>query len=114
MIGRINSNTKLGIYLPHSSNNSLINNTPDTGIGTDPRQIPGGGGSVDNCPLMQPWTAASQKGDLNGYDQITPADAADVSGGNRVTSLDVRWCAGASCHTSEVLPQYAYRITLSR
>jgi hypothetical protein len=70
-----------------------------------------GGGSVDNYPLMHPWTAtAPQKGDLNRDDQITPADAAialaiaagsgsascdpamlaaaDVSGDKRVTSLD--------------------------
>jgi len=80
------------------------------GIGEDPHPIPGGGGSVDNYPLMQPWTGAtSPKGDLNGDDQITPADAAialrlaaggsapcdpatlsaaDVSGDGRITSLD--------------------------
>jgi len=65
---------------------------------------------VDNCPLMQPWTGDTpQKGDLNGDDQITPADAAialrlaaggsapcdpatldaaDVSRDGRITSLD--------------------------
>ena len=52
---------------------------------------------------MQPWTATQQKGDLNGDNRITPADAAialviaasggwdadaDVSGDGRVTSLD--------------------------
>ena len=88
------------------------NNTD--GIGNDPHPMPigdaslrsafpGGGGSVDNFPLMQPWTATPQKGDLNGDDQITPADAAitlqlaatgahnsaaDVSGDGCVTSLD--------------------------
>ena len=80
------------------------------GIGDTPHPIPGGGGSIDCFPLMQPWTGGtSQKGDLNGDDQITPADAAialqlaaggsascdpatltlaDVSGDGRVTSLD--------------------------
>ena len=74
------------------------------GIGEDPYSIPGGGGSVDNCPLMYPWTGGTlQKGDLNGDNKITPADAAialaiaasggwdadaDVSGDNCVTSLD--------------------------
>jgi parallel beta-helix repeat protein len=80
------------------------------GIGEDPYQIPGGGGSVDNYPLMQPWTGDTQRlGDLNGDDRITPADAAialafaaggsascdpavlaaaDVSGDDRVTALD--------------------------
>jgi hypothetical protein len=49
------------------------------GIGEDPYLIPGGGGSVDNYPLMQPWTdTPSQKGNLNRDDQITPADAAIV------------------------------------
>ena len=77
------------------------------GIGENPHPIPGDG--VDNYPLMQPWTAATQKGDLNGDNKITPADvaialafaaggsascdaatltAADVSGDNRVTALD--------------------------
>jgi len=58
---------------------------------------------------MQPWTVTPQKGDLNSDSYITPADAAialqlaaggsascdhatlaaaDVSGDNRVTSLD--------------------------
>ena len=36
--------------------------------------IPGGVG-IDHFPLMQPWTPP-QKGDLNGDDEITPADAA--------------------------------------
>ena len=86
------------------------NDTNTDGIGDDPHPIPGGS-SVDHYPLMQPWTAtASQKGDLNGDNRITPADAAialafaagggsascdattldaaDVSGDGRVTSLD--------------------------
>jgi len=78
------------------------------GIGNDPHPIPGGE-SEDRYPLMHPWTDTPQKGDLNGDDQITPADAAialaiaaggsvscypamltaaDVSSDNRVTSLD--------------------------
>ena len=78
------------------------------GIGEDLHSTPGGGGSVDNFLLRHPWTPL-QKGDPNGDDQITLADAAialtiaaggsascdpamlaaaDVSGDNRVTSLD--------------------------
>ena len=78
------------------------------GIGEDQYSIPGGGGSIDRYPLMHPWSPP-QKGDLNGDDQITPADAAialelaaggsascdpatlaaaDVSGDGQVTSLD--------------------------
>ena len=83
---------------------------PDgNGIGSDPHPIPGGN-STDRFPLMQPWTPPlPQKGNLNGDDRITPADAAialaiaaggsascdattlaaaDVSSDNRVTSLD--------------------------
>ncbi|PXF60531.1 MAG: hypothetical protein C4B59_09095 [Candidatus Methanogaster sp.] len=80
------------------------------GIGTDPHPIPGGT-SIDRFPLMQPWTPPlPQKGNLNGDDQITTADAAitlaiaadgstscdpatlaaaDVSGDGSVTALDV-------------------------
>ena len=69
------------------------------------------GVSIDRLPPMQPWTdTPSQKGDLNGNDQITPADTAialafatggsascdpatlttaNVSDDNRVTSLDM-------------------------
>jgi len=65
---------------------------------------------VDRFPLMQPWGSdTSKKGDLNSDGSLTPADAtialaiavggssscdptilaaADVSGDNRVTSLD--------------------------
>jgi S-layer protein (TIGR01567 family) len=80
------------------------NDTSGDGIGNDPHQIPGGGGSVDNYPLMQPWTGdTQQKGDLNSDGSITPVDAAialrmavrgecsdiaDVSGDGQVTSLD--------------------------
>jgi parallel beta-helix repeat protein len=80
------------------------------GIGNDPHPIPPYGTSIDHFPLMQPWTdTPSQKGDLNGDGILTPADAtialafaaggsascdpamlaaSDVSGDNRVTSLD--------------------------
>ena len=79
------------------------------GIGEDPYPIPGGS-SIDRFPLMHPWTGDTpQKGDLNGDNRITPADAAialeiavggsascdpatfaaaDVSGDDMVTSLD--------------------------
>jgi parallel beta-helix repeat protein len=82
------------------------NNTD--GIGDTHHPLPGGT-SIDYFPLMQPWSPP-QKGDLNGDDHITPADAAialafavgggsascdaamlaaaDVSGDGRVTSLD--------------------------
>jgi parallel beta-helix repeat protein len=119
-----NSNDWCGIRLSSSSNsntlyhNNLISNTKnaydDTGtdgddIGNDLHPIPGGT-SVDRYPLIYPWTAAPQKGDLNGDDILTPADtaivlafaagggstscdpamlaAADVSGDGSVTSLD--------------------------
>ncbi|NIA11880.1 MAG: hypothetical protein GWP10_19680, partial [Nitrospiraceae bacterium] len=42
------------------------NDTNGDGIIDTPHPIPGGGGSVDNYPLMQPWTGGTQqKGDLN-------------------------------------------------
>ena len=89
------------------------------GIGNDPHPIPGGGGSVDNCPLMQPWTGGTQQlGDLNGDNQITPADAAialaiaasggwdadaDVSGDHRVTSLDALMILQECRHSKRVI-----------
>ncbi len=63
--------------------------------------ISGGAGAQDRYPLMQP--SPSQKGDLNGDNEITPADAvialtiavsggenynADIDGDGKVTSLD--------------------------
>ena len=138
MIGRMNSNTKLGIYLRHSSNNTTYHtnyNTYDSctnqwdsgsagnyysdyngtdpdgdGIGDTHHPIPGGD-SIDRYPLIQPWTGVTpQKGDLNSDGILNPADAAialrlaagshpcdpatlaaaDVSGDDRVTSLDAR------------------------
>jgi parallel beta-helix repeat protein len=80
------------------------NLTGSDGIGDDPYSI-SGGGSVDRYPLIQPWTGdTSQKGNLNRDCYINPADAAialrmavrgeydpaaDVSGDDRVTSLDI-------------------------
>jgi len=76
------------------------NNTD--GIGDTHHPIPGGT-SIDRFPLMHPWSDTPQIGDLNGDDQITPADAAialaiaatgahnpaaDMSGDGKVTSLD--------------------------
>jgi parallel beta-helix repeat protein len=74
----------------------------DDGIGNMPHPIHSGS-SVDRYPLMQPWEKPPLKGDLDGDDKITSADAAialqmsvcskycstaDVSGDGRVTSLD--------------------------
>jgi len=95
------------------------------GIGEDPYQIPIGGTSVDRFPLMHPWAdTPPQKGDLNGDDQITPADAAivlafaaggsascdpamlaaaDVSGDNRVTSLDALMILQAAAGVADSL-----------
>jgi parallel beta-helix repeat protein len=128
------NNNLYGIIMESSSSNTLyhnnlINNTYynahddstnqwDSGsegnyysdyTGNDPHPIPGGD-SIDRFPLVQPWAGGTPpKGDLNGDDTLTPADAAialqiavggsascdpatlaaaDVSGDNRVTSLD--------------------------
>ena len=101
MIGRMNSNTKLGIYLRHSSNNTTYHtnyntydsctNQWDSGSagnyysdynGTDP-----GGDSIDRYPLIQPWTGVTpQKGDLNSDGILTPADAVialEIAAGSR-------------------------------
>ena len=72
-----------------------------SGIWDAPYDISGGSGAQDRYPLMQP--SPSQKGDLNGDNKITPADAvialtiaasggenynADIDGDGKVTSLD--------------------------
>ena len=89
------------------------NNTD--GIGDDPHLIPGGT-STDRFPLMQQWSDTPLKGDLNGDDQITPADAAialqiaatggwnadaDVSGDGSVTSLDALMILQVAAGTRE-------------
>ena len=48
----------------------------ESGIWNTPYAIPGGAGVQDRYPLLQPWTATSQKGDLNSDGNITPTDAA--------------------------------------
>ena len=91
----------------YSDYNGTDNNTD--GIGDSPHPLPLHGTSIDRYPLMQPWTGDTPQIDLNGDDQITPADAAialaiaasgsascdpttlaaaDVSGDGCVTSLD--------------------------
>jgi parallel beta-helix repeat protein len=72
-------------------------------IGDTPYCISGDAYAQDCYPLMQPWSVAPQKGDLDGDGNVTTADvaialsmavrgeytaAADVSDDNRVTSLD--------------------------
>ena len=72
-----------------------------SGIWDAPYDISGDAGAHDHYPLMQP--SPSQKGDLNGDNKITPADAvialtiavsggenynADIDGDGKVTSLD--------------------------
>jgi parallel beta-helix repeat protein len=72
-----------------------------SGIWDAPYGISGDAGAQDHYPLMQP--SPSQKGDLNGDNKITPADAvialtiavsggenynADIDGDGKVTSLD--------------------------
>jgi parallel beta-helix repeat protein len=73
----------------------------ESGIWDAPYDIPGGAGAHDHYPLMQ--QSPSQKGDLNGDNKITPADAvialtiavsggenynADIDGDGKVTALD--------------------------
>ncbi len=73
----------------------------ESGIWDTPYAISGGAGARDRYPLMQP--SPSQKGDLNGDNEITPADAvialtiaasggenynADIDGDGKVTALD--------------------------
>ena len=73
----------------------------ESGIWDAPYAISGGAGAQDRYPLLQP--SPSQKGDLNGDNEITPADAvialtiavsggvnynADIDGDGKVTSLD--------------------------
>ena len=86
------------------------------GIGEGPHLIPGGE-SEDRYPLMQPWTDTPQKGDLNADGILTPADAAialrlaatgaqnpaaDVSGDDRVTSLDALMILQAAARRIEL------------
>ena len=79
-----------------------------------------GGESIDHLPLIQPWSDTPQKGDLNRDGNVTPADAAialtiaasgsasydattlataDVSGDDRVTSLDALMIMQAAAGT---------------
>ena len=97
-------------------------NDPDgDGIGDSTYPIYGGY-NVDHYPLMQPWSAPPPKGDLNGDNQITPADAAialqiavgsrpcdpatltaaDVSGDGSVTSLDALMILQAAAGSIEI------------
>jgi parallel beta-helix repeat protein len=74
----------------------------ESGIWDAPYDISGSAGAQDHYPLMQP--SPSQKGDLNGDNEITPSDAvialtiavsggenynADIDGDGKVTALDV-------------------------
>ena len=82
-----------------------------------PYDIPGGAGAQDRFPLMQPWTATSQKGDLNSDGYITPADAAialriaatgaqnpaaDMNDDGTVTSLDALMILQAAADGIEI------------
>ena len=77
------------------------NELDESGIWDALYDISGGVGAQDHYPLMQP--SPSQKGDLNGDNKLTPADAvialtiaasggenynADIDGDGKVTSLD--------------------------
>ena len=92
------------------------NDTDHNGIGDDPYYIQGSAGSVDRYPLIHSW-GTSQKGDLNGDGNITPADAAialqlaasgrwnedaDVSGDDRVTSLDALMILQAAVENAKI------------
>jgi len=78
------------------------NERDESGIWNVAYDISGGFGAQDRYPLVEPWSP-SQKGDLNGDNKITPADAvialtiaasggvnynADIDGDGKVTSLD--------------------------
>jgi len=83
----------------------LANELDESGIWDTPYDISSDAGAHDRYPLMQPqkpWSPP-QKGDLNGNNEITPADAvialtiaasggenynADIDGDGKVTSLD--------------------------
>ena len=93
------------------------NQSGNDGIIDTTYPIPGGS-SVDRYPLMHPWTGDTpQKGDLNGDNRITPADAAialhlaatgthddaaDVSGDGDVTSLDALMILQAAADAIEL------------
>ena len=99
----------------YSDYNGTDNNTD--GIGDTHHPIPLGT-SIDRFPLMHPWTGDTPlKGDLNSDNQITPADAAialrlavtgahdpvaDVSGDDRVTSLDALMILQAAAERIEL------------
>ncbi|PXF61614.1 MAG: hypothetical protein C4B59_03435 [Candidatus Methanogaster sp.] len=87
--------------------------------GSQPYIISGSAGAVDHYPFedMYGWLTIPQKGDLNGDDQITSADAAialqlavssewdenaDVSGDDCVTSLDALMIMQAAAEASSL------------
>ena len=99
-------------YTGNDTNGDSIIDTPHT--------IPGGGDSIDRFPLMQLWAGDTpQKGDLNGDNQTTAADAAialrmavrgecsdiaDVSGDRQITSLDALMILQMAVMDSDVTP----------